>query len=79
MEVDVEVGVEGPVGVVQTERDLDQAAAQRLEVDDRPPHSFPVVRVRVEVGIVGAIEEQQAVDVAEASTGLQVQEAGVET
>ena len=79
MEVEVEVGVIGPVRMVETERHLDQATAQRDVVVDGSLHAGAVLVVRVERRVVGPIEDEDAAHVTETATGLQVEETGVES
>ena len=79
VEVEVEVGILDPVGVVEAERHLAEAAPQRFEqmepaLDLRPPG-----RERVVVGVVlGLGVDREAGDVAELRARLHVQERGVE-
>ena len=79
VEVEVEVGILDPVGVVEAERHLAETAPQRLEemepaLDLRPPGGERVV-----VGVVlGLGVDREAGDVAELRARFHVQERGVE-
>ena len=55
VEVEVEVGVGDPVGVVEGEGHLDEAAAERLQLVELGRQTRPVDVERLEVGIVGPL------------------------
>ena len=77
VEVEVEVGVEHPVRVVEVEGHLDDAPAHRLELaDERAPALVDRVE-RVEVGARPLVDGEPA-DVAERRGRLHVEEAAVE-
>ena len=77
VEVEVEVGVVDPVRVVESERHLDEAPAQRLELADQPRVPGVDRLVRVEVW-AGPVEDQQARHMSERRRRLHIEERGVE-
>jgi hypothetical protein len=79
VEVEVEVGILDPVGVVEAERHLAETAPQRLEEMEPALDLCPPGGERVVVGVVlGFGVDREAGDVAELRTRFHVQERGVE-
>ena len=79
VEVQIEVGVLDPVGMVEPERDLDQAPAQRLEevqalLELRAPRRVGVIAGRVRPRV-----DRQPRDVSELRTRLEMQERRVQS
>ena len=77
VEVEVEVGVGHPVRMVESERHLDETAAQRLELADQRGVLGVNRRVRVVVR-AGPFEDHQARDMPERRRRLHVEERGVQ-
>ena len=79
VEVEVEVGVGDPVGMVEPERHLDQPPPQRLELVQPVGELATPGRVGREVGVVGPLEDQQLADVQELVVVLEIEEGRVQT
>jgi hypothetical protein len=79
VEVEVEVGVVDPVGQVDSERDVDEPAAQgREQVDALRDEPAEVGHLQPSPGRRGGIVDREHPNVAERPGGLDAEELGVE-
>ena len=77
--VEIEVGILDPHRVMQAERDLDHAPAERLEARESVGDELPHRLDREAAGNVGGVEDHRRHDVHVRRRGFEREEGGVET